>query len=348
MASQNVCRYFRFGHCKFGDTCKLLHISEICENNACEITSCNLRHPRTCKFFKEFNRCKFSEWCSFKHVENDINVNHFDTKEILEKIDNLAQIIKDRDETINQLVEKVRTLEEKINSENDTINDQDDSEIEMNKTFFNPHLPVKCVTSMQNSKTGLQVHKKAKHQNEKEISTQLNIALVLEEEKEIVVDTEIEQHLKCDECDFVSEKEQDLISHVSEKHATEKDLEIIETKLEVFAIVNFENDVLEARKVIIEQLGTQKEVVKVEKVFINKSETFFDVDNVRWNNCDIFLTTKEKAETWKNSKFRQNIFSKCFLWDNFRCFEGLNTREGLLRRKEEQMQFQMSNRGYHF
>ena len=98
-------------------------------------------------------------------------------------------------------------------------------------------------------------------------------------------------------------------------------LEIIETKLEVFAIVNFENDVLEARKVIIEQLGTQKEVVKVEKVFINKSETFFDVDNVRWNNIDIFITSNEKADAWKDSKFLQIIFSKClFLNGEFQKF----------------------------
>ena len=42
-----------------------------------------------------------------------------------------------------------------------------------------------------------------------------------------------------------------------------------------------------------------KEVVKVEKVFVDKAKTFFDSDNVRWNNCDIFLTTKEEADTWK-------------------------------------------------
>ena len=48
------------------------------------------------------------------------------------------------------------------------------------------------------------------------------------------------------------------------KHTDEIDLKIIETELEVFVIVNFENGVLEARKVIIEKLGKQKEVVKVE------------------------------------------------------------------------------------
>ena len=115
MAAQNVCRYFKFGHCKFGDTCRLLHNSEKCENVSCEITSCKLRHPRTCKFFREFKKCKFSEWCSFKHIKTDQNIKQFNNKEIMEKIDDLAQTLKEKYDIINILVEKVRTLEETIN-----------------------------------------------------------------------------------------------------------------------------------------------------------------------------------------------------------------------------------------
>ena len=140
-----------------------MHLGEICENNACEIISCNLRHHRTCKFFLEF---------------------------------------------IIQLFEKVRTLEEKIHSGNDTINDEVDSDIETNKIFFNPHVgfPCEMFNCIEKSKEGLQVHQKAKHQNEMEISTQLNSPLELKVEKETVVDTEIEQHFISDDCDFVSEK----------------------------------------------------------------------------------------------------------------------------------------------
>ena len=127
MAAQNVCRYHKFGYCKFGNTCRLLHVSEICGNKSCEITSCNLRHPRTCKFFRDFNRCKFGEWCSFKHDENENGQQliQFDSKEIMEKIDNLAQIIYEKEKTMNQLVDKVRLLEEKINTNNDTLNEEE-------------------------------------------------------------------------------------------------------------------------------------------------------------------------------------------------------------------------------
>ena len=52
MAQQNVCEYFKFGHCKHADKCRLMHVKEKCENPSCEIKNCNLRHPRTCKYYR--------------------------------------------------------------------------------------------------------------------------------------------------------------------------------------------------------------------------------------------------------------------------------------------------------
>ena len=81
MASQNVCRYFRFGHCKYKERCRLQHVKEFCENQSCEIRSCSLRHPKACKYFRDYNRCKFGEYCDFKHVEKEITLS---SKEIVE------------------------------------------------------------------------------------------------------------------------------------------------------------------------------------------------------------------------------------------------------------------------
>ena len=107
---------------------------------------------------------------------------------------------------------------------------------------------------------------------------------------------------------------------------------------------------LEARKEIIDNFGKQKEVEEVLKVFVDKSETFFDVDNVRWNNVDIFFKTKENTDTWNISKFKKRIFSKCKFWDNFRTLDNLNTREDIEKTKHERLQskFQMLSRGYQF
>ena len=43
------------------DTCRLLHVAEECENPSCDIRSCDLRHPRTCNYFRDYKRCKFSD-----------------------------------------------------------------------------------------------------------------------------------------------------------------------------------------------------------------------------------------------------------------------------------------------
>ena len=121
MATQNVCRYFKFGHCKFADKCRLLHVKEVCETLSCAVWSCNLRHPRACKYFQEYNRCKFSDYCSYIHKEQRKQINPVDkvsNKEIMEKLDNLTENVREKENIIIQLAEKVRVLEEKLISRN--------------------------------------------------------------------------------------------------------------------------------------------------------------------------------------------------------------------------------------
>ena len=48
--------------------CRNLHIDKICENSLCDVVSCNLRHPRECKYYMEYKRCKFNP-CAYLHVE---------------------------------------------------------------------------------------------------------------------------------------------------------------------------------------------------------------------------------------------------------------------------------------
>ena len=72
MAPQHVCRYWKFGHCNFLEKCRLMHVDEVCQNHECEVKNCNLRHPRICKYFRDYRRCKFGEYCSFRHDENNL------------------------------------------------------------------------------------------------------------------------------------------------------------------------------------------------------------------------------------------------------------------------------------
>ena len=107
-----------------------------------------------------------------------------------------------------------------------------------------------------------------------------------------------ENTVKCDQCDFVCENDEALKAH---KHDDEN--KITEIKLEVFGIVDFGNDVFEARKVIMEKLNEQNEVEQVLKAYVNKNETFMDINNVIWNSVDIVLSTKKAANLWENKKF---------------------------------------------
>ena len=114
MAAQNVCRYYQFGFCKFTDRCRFQHVEEICRNPSCEIRGCSLRHPKVCKFFRDYNRCKFGEWCCFKHITNNTNIDEISTEKIRKEIESLQKIINDKDEVINHLAEKIKIIEDKL------------------------------------------------------------------------------------------------------------------------------------------------------------------------------------------------------------------------------------------
>ena len=92
--NQNVCRYNKFGHCKFCEKCKFMHIMERCENSSCEIAKCNLRHPRICNYYRDYQRCKFGEWCSFNHEVNNHSGSDETIKVIFERIENLKLLLK--------------------------------------------------------------------------------------------------------------------------------------------------------------------------------------------------------------------------------------------------------------
>ena len=53
----------------------------------------------------------------------------------------------------------------------------------------------------------------------------------------------------------------------------------------------------------------KEEVSEVLKVYVNKTNTVMDVDNLRWDCVDIFLNSNGGSKKWKESKFRKNIFS---------------------------------------
>ena len=64
--NETICRHNKYGHCKYGETCRHYHVNEICERSKCKIFRCEKRHPRECKYWREYKICKFNEFCSYK------------------------------------------------------------------------------------------------------------------------------------------------------------------------------------------------------------------------------------------------------------------------------------------
>ena len=70
MATQNFCPHNKFGYCKHKQMCRNLHVDVICGNSACDISICLSRHPKACRYYRDYGRCKFNP-CAFLHLENE-------------------------------------------------------------------------------------------------------------------------------------------------------------------------------------------------------------------------------------------------------------------------------------
>ena len=113
--NQNVCIFNKYGYCKFKYTCRKQHIQEKCSNEKCEILRCSLRHPKICRYFRDFGNCKFGEWCSFRH-EIKVNKDIEDMKKTLDakietyetRLKTLETCLAEKDVNISQLEENLK------------------------------------------------------------------------------------------------------------------------------------------------------------------------------------------------------------------------------------------------
>ena len=112
---QNVCRKFKYGYCKYLDKCHFKHNKTLCTDKNCSVFNCEKRHPRTCQYYKEYKRCKFTTYCLFKHdIESD-------TSEIEKKIKENGLKLKE----IEKKLKKIESIETKMVSDLDLAKEVD-------------------------------------------------------------------------------------------------------------------------------------------------------------------------------------------------------------------------------
>ena len=108
------------------------------------------------------------------------------------------------------------------------------------------------------SRSGLGLHVNSKHKEEI-VEAESNVDQTAEETPEISKLSE-PHNFKCEKCEFESNNKLNIEKHVAEEHTTVEIHVENEIKLEVFLLVEYEVDVFEARKVLIDKLSAQKEV----------------------------------------------------------------------------------------
>ena len=73
MTQPKICLKNKFGFCKYSERCFYQHVSTVCDDYKCDVYKCEKRHPRICRYYRDFQRCKFTVVCKFKR-ENQYEV----------------------------------------------------------------------------------------------------------------------------------------------------------------------------------------------------------------------------------------------------------------------------------
>ena len=102
MTTITICLHNKFGFCKHGDKCHKEHVGEICQNERCNVSECQKGHPKDCRYYRQFKRCKFGDFCAYSHdiptdpvleelklvtekvntLENEVKENKYDYRQI--------------------------------------------------------------------------------------------------------------------------------------------------------------------------------------------------------------------------------------------------------------------------
>ena len=111
---ESMCKFYRSGHCKFGDACQKSHNIQTCESFPCLSKKCLKRHPPVCKFFLRFGRCQFGERCSYLHSCDSMKVE-------IEKLMKDCSDLLAQNDILKAAVLKIETLEKEIAKLKDQI-----------------------------------------------------------------------------------------------------------------------------------------------------------------------------------------------------------------------------------
>ena len=146
------------------------------------MTECSFRHPRSCRYFREYKYCKFGEYCKFKHRAFE-NGNDEEINVIKKKLEELKDEIKTKDEEIKLKNHEIELMNKKAYEKVAKL----ENKIDKMEKLFNE-------LKKENDIIKEMIHSKAKESEEI-----VQVEAIIESENYI-----------CNECDFVGKTEPGL------------------------------------------------------------------------------------------------------------------------------------------
>ena len=143
-----VCLHFKFGYCKFKELCRNRHEEALCENVKCDVQSCDLRHPKHCKYHLKYGFCKFNA-CLYKHEKIGLN----STTDTDNLFITLRELIEEKDAKIVSLSRSLEILEQRVKKLEEAATAECDTPLPIvnahDSTFAQPL--ISCDSSMSDS-----------------------------------------------------------------------------------------------------------------------------------------------------------------------------------------------------
>ena len=232
MNGNSVCRFNQFGFCKFRNSCFRKHVNSICENVRCLKSDCELRHPKLCRYFAQYNYCMFGEYCKFKHSETRSSGIDKEIEKLKSEIDKLGKIIDAKDKEIKskdieirklstadtvKLVEDIEKRNEALENENKKLKESIE-ELKLERETLRNDKAVEFML-FEDFKERMKI--KYLYDSDDEESEYESNDEKREKSRELFRKKKQEERnmkIKCEKCDFLGKSLAGLKTHVRKKH----------------------------------------------------------------------------------------------------------------------------------
>ena len=207
---EEVCKYQKFGFCKFKERCEKRHLEKTCEKrSSCDsLKTCQKRHPYVCKRYVMEGFCKFGTDCAYHHQAKEKNTNE---SEIIVKVDKLEKTVDVLNAKILQLESKIKEIESK---------DMESGKIKEKKIIVED--PKKVQNDKRNSKSIKETMSKPNDKKDMVFKFGAEARKTAMESKESKKEDKISKQFKCELCEYSCEKQATLNKHMNTKHTEQK------------------------------------------------------------------------------------------------------------------------------